>query len=284
MAVEACLLLPQNGSACMSHIQDAGLALYDMTRRDEFFTRNDAMQLCVAATLSTETDGVLDEFPEWCRRLSTLPVPAIVKAPGCNKGPMWTGKQIFSRALPPCADFQLNAVRNMNTLLDIDSSLDVEERYDEGADVALLLVRNELLCGRAGKYIIGKGQGTLAQQVYTSPSTRYNNCGVEYERMRRIGVIGIFATLNAIAMSMHLLRGFSIGLGDMCIDVHSEAARKIRTLTDGVESQVKKLVDERFLVAAQADRESREQRRSVSTPSVAADELVYLFFSFFFLL
>ena len=107
VAVQQQMVTPASNKPCMGIVQDSLTALYILTQRDTFLTRDDAMH--VLSALAFDRDEPENERGGLGGTGSfELPVPAILCARQrdalgrvtADSGPLWTGKQLFSLALP----------------------------------------------------------------------------------------------------------------------------------------------------------------------------------------
>lgn len=83
MMVPFQIVSPQKNAPVMGIVQDTLLGCRNLTRRNTFVAKDIMM-------------NILMHVPEFDGR---IPIPAIIKAPGI-KGPLWTGKQVFSLVIP----------------------------------------------------------------------------------------------------------------------------------------------------------------------------------------
>ncbi len=158
MSVIDNILLPQNGKPCMGASQDSLLGLYLLSRRDQFFTRADFMQLLFVSTRGQSAKHI--DF--------SLPRPAIVKSPG---GPRWTGKQLLSKIMPKSFCMYQE-----------------QEDFDE----PLRIVNGEVLSGRFIKSVVGAKQRSIVHRLllstaYDSAETRRIDVQTFFDCMEMMG-------------------------------------------------------------------------------------------------
>jgi DNA-directed RNA polymerase III subunit RPC1 len=174
------LVTPRNGELLIAATQDFITGGYLLTQRDEFLTKEKAMQLASCMLSGPDVNMEID-----------LPPPAILKP-----RKLWTGKQIFSLILKPNKDYPVNA--NLSTK---------GKNYTGNADMCIrdsyVIIRNsQLLCGSMDKNTMGSGT---------------KNC-IFYVILRDFGED--FATrsmwrLARLASYYMMNRGFSFGIGDV---------------------------------------------------------------------
>jgi DNA-directed RNA polymerase II subunit RPB1 len=130
MHVSKQILNPQSNRATMGLVQDALVGAFLLTGKDIFLEKEVVMDMLM-----------------WLhyRKSYDLPVPAILKP-----RPLWTGKQLFSMALPGTAVNLHQLVRNA---MDI-TPLDPEERW-------VTIRHGELLTGRLCKATLGPSAGGI---------------------------------------------------------------------------------------------------------------------------
>ncbi|XP_075154663.1 RNA polymerase III subunit A [Haematobia irritans] len=174
------LVTPKNGEILIAATQDFITGGYLLTQKDEFLTREQAMQLAACFLAGPDANMQID-----------MPPPAILKP-----RKLWTGKQIFSLLLKP------------NKLCPVKVNLITKGRnytcnYDLCIKDSWVIVRNsELICGSMDKSTMGSGT---------------KNC-IFYVILRDFGEN--FATkcmwrLARIASYFIQNRGFSFGISDV---------------------------------------------------------------------
>lgn len=196
MNVKSNLLSSQSSKLTMSLVQDALVAAWRMTRRDQFFTRDQAYTLL----------GQLKYFKD--AAFKRLGPPTFVKP-----YELYTGRQVFSAALFP---EDLNYERWRNTKpkpyqIETASSeiglLDLADAYDDH----VLIVRGRLLHGRLCKQCLGTSAGGI---VYAMCHRRY---GVSDDE--RLEYVDRFLSETQRLVNYYLLAydNFSIGPGDLVL-------------------------------------------------------------------
>jgi DNA-directed RNA polymerase III subunit RPC1 len=174
------LVTPRNGELLIAATQDFITGGYLLTQRDEFLTKEKAMQL--AACMLAGPDSNLD---------IELPPPAILKPRR-----LWTGKQIFSLILRP------------NSKCPVKSNLSTKgKNYTGNEDMCVkdsyVIIRNsELLCGSMDKSTLGSGTKNCIFYVIL------RDFGEEYatKSMWRLARMASWFMMN---------RGFSFGISDV---------------------------------------------------------------------
>ena len=155
MAVPLQMVTPQSNSVLIALVQDSIVGAYQMTRRDAFCTKEEAIQLamCIKYSVNCETYKELPpSAPQsFLDTLSDLPMPAILK---CNGKPLWTGKQIFSWILHD--NLSLIKFKNANI-----------SNNDDYLNEKIVVIRNgELLCGRLCKDTVGQSSGGIVHAIW----------------------------------------------------------------------------------------------------------------------
>lgn len=121
--------------------QDVITGIYLITRKNVFFTREDAMQL------------IFTSFKQFVDTKFVMPVPCILKPQK-----LWSGKQLYSMIIPRIVSLQL-CVRQLKTQsLSYDHILDQEERY-------VHIENGQILCGRLCKNVLGSGSNSLIRLI-----------------------------------------------------------------------------------------------------------------------
>jgi DNA-directed RNA polymerase II subunit RPB1 len=127
------IVSPQRNSPLMGIVQDTLLGVYKMTRRDNFFTKEQVMNMMMWV-------------PEWD---GIVPQPAILKP-----RPRWTGKQIISMAFPD----RVNLFRPAS-----DKS---KQPHGDIHDDGLLIVGGQLLYGVINKKVVGASAGGIIHIIF----------------------------------------------------------------------------------------------------------------------
>jgi DNA-directed RNA polymerase II subunit RPB1 len=183
MAVKHQIVSPQSNKPIIGLVIDSVLSGYLMTRRDSFFTREEACQLIM---------GI--QYPQRPTWSCPLPAPAILKPTA-----LWTGKQLFSLIFP-----KLRVSRQVNDPVDFayNKVLDDGEGY-------LHVLGGELLCGALCKKSLGTSSGGLIHVIY-------NDFGPD-------AAVQFISDAQRILVKYMERRGFSVGIGDCLIGTEPEA-------------------------------------------------------------
>ena len=136
LAVNKQVLNAQTNKPTFGLVQDALTGSYLMTRKDTFLTREEVMQLMMAAEKTMKLYN-----SDW-----KLPEPAILKPTA-----LWTGKQVYSMLLP--AIYLSKVVRNGTS-----DAMDHNERW-------VHIVKGELLCGALCKQTMGATTGGVVHVI-----------------------------------------------------------------------------------------------------------------------
>ncbi|KAF2662397.1 beta and beta-prime subunits of DNA dependent RNA-polymerase [Lophiostoma macrostomum CBS 122681] len=120
------IVSPQRNSPLMGIVQDTLCGIFKMTRRDNFLTKEQVMNLMMWV-------------PEWD---GVIPQPAILKP-----RPRWTGKQIISLALPDRVNIH-------------------QEAKNDIKDDGILIMGGELIYGMLVKKIVGAASGGVIHIIY----------------------------------------------------------------------------------------------------------------------
>lgn len=174
------LVTPRNGELLIAATQDFITGGYLITQRDEFFTKEKAMQLATCMVTGPDSDLTID-----------LPPPAILKPRR-----LWTGKQIFSLILRPNKSYPVKA--NLSTKgKNYTGNMDMCIR-----DAYVIIKNSQLLCGSMDKNTLGSGTKNCV--FYTI----LRDYGEEYatRSMWRLARMASYFMMN---------RGFSFGIGDV---------------------------------------------------------------------
>lgn len=183
MGIHRCMLTPQTNSPVMGLIQNALLGLRLLTRRDAFFDRPHAMQMV----------GFLSGFK------GTLPVPAILRPK-----PLWTGKQLFSFALPPIKRLDRTALFH-------------EEKGDQWfstGDTRVIIRDGELLSGNLCKRTLGQTHGSLIHVVFVDFGAERNRDFID----------------DCVALSQRYLEIESVTIGMKDVETRADLRDKVRTI------------------------------------------------------
>jgi len=197
MCVENQIMTAQNNKPIIGLVMDSIIAGYLMTRRDAFFTREEACQLSMAIhyplkTFCARTGAV---FPTASAASGAsadsgrvLPIPAVLKPI-----PLWTGKQIFSLLFPP----------------GLRHSMGEEEELDPN-DAAVHIARGQLLAGCLCK----KALGATANGII---HTLCNDLGPP-------AAMRFISDAQRLLVAFMSRRGFSMGPSDCAISQPAAAA------------------------------------------------------------
>lgn len=174
------LITPRNGELLIAATQDFITGGYLLTQKDEFLTRDQAMQLASCMLSGPDANMRID-----------MPKPAIMKPRR-----LWTGKQIFSLILRP------------NKYCQVLANLSVKgKNYTSEQDMCVkdswVSIRNsELLTGSMDKSTLGSG----------------TKSSIFYVILRDFGEDYATKSMWRLArMASHFImnRGFSFGIGDV---------------------------------------------------------------------
>ncbi|XP_055844641.1 DNA-directed RNA polymerase III subunit RPC1 [Episyrphus balteatus] len=174
------LITPKNGEILIAATQDFITGGYLLTQKDEFLTKEQAMQLAACMLAGSDSSMRIE-----------MPLPAILKP-----RKLWTGKQIFSLLMRPNNDCPVKV--NL-----ITKGRNYTTNYDLCVRDSWVIIRNsELLCGSMDKGTMGSGT---------------KNC-VFYVILRDFGEV--FSTkcmwrLARMASFFMQNRGFSFGISDV---------------------------------------------------------------------
>ncbi|XP_055374770.1 DNA-directed RNA polymerase III subunit RPC1 [Condylostylus longicornis] len=174
------LVTPKNGEILIAATQDFITGGYLLTQKDEFLTKEQAMQLAACMLAGPDSNMDID-----------LPPPAIIKPRR-----FWTGKQIFSLILKP--NKKCTVLANLSTK---------GRNYTKNTDMCVkdswVVIRNsELLCGSMDKATLGSGT---------------KNC-IFYVILRDFGEMHATKAMWRLArMASYFMmnRGFSFGISDV---------------------------------------------------------------------
>lgn len=174
------LVTPRNGELLIAATQDFITGGYLLTQRDEFLTKEKAMQLATCMLSGPDANMEIE-----------LPPPAILKPRR-----LWTGKQIFSLIMRP------------NSKCPVKANLATKgKNYTGNTDMCIrdsyVIIRNsQLLCGSMDKNTMGSGTKNCIFYVIL------RDFGEDYstKAMWRLARITSYFMMN---------RGFSFGISDV---------------------------------------------------------------------
>ena len=182
MAVKHQIVSPQSNKPIIGLVIDSVLSGYLMTRRDSFFTREEACQLIMGIHYP--------QRPTWS---CPLPMPAILKPTL-----LWTGKQLFSLIFP-----KLRVSRQVNDPVDFSYN-----KIMEDGEGYLHVLGGDLLCGALCKKSLGTSSGGLIHVIY-------NDFGPD-------AAVNFISDAQRILVKYMERRGFSVGIGDCLIGTEPE--------------------------------------------------------------
>jgi len=224
MGVERHAKLPRNGGACYGAIQDTLTASYLFTRKDVFFERDEAMEMVMSAA----TQYALPQ--ERQLPANALPAPAILKAPGA-KGPLWTGKQMASLALPPWLNVDRPRGQDAEDCVGGGKTPGKGQTIDwPWSDCGVFIRQGVLLCGRFDKSAVGARRGSVGDCIEGSA---VDGGGSE-------GMANFLNCLSALAVQYFMQRGFSVGLADIMLP--NEAMERVNRAVDAVDGKMREIV------------------------------------------
>ena len=194
MSVKHQIISPQSNKPIIGLVIDSVVSGYLMTRRDSFFTKEEACQLVMGIHYpqrSFHVDGTpcAPNDPNGI----PLPLPAILKPV-----PLWTGKQLFSLIFP-----KLRLSRQVND--------PVEHSYNkilEDGEGYVQVSCGELLCGALCKKMLGTSSGGLIHVIY-------NDFGPD-------AAVNFISDAQRLLVEYMVRRGFSVGIGDCLIGSEPE--------------------------------------------------------------
>ena len=174
------LVTPRNGELLIAATQDFITGGYLLTQRDEFLTKEKAMQLATCMLSGPDSNMEIE-----------LPPPAIMKPRR-----LWTGKQIFSLIMRP------------NTKCPVRANLATKgKNYTANQDMCVrdsyVIIRNsQLMCGSMDKSTLGSGTKNCIFYIIL------RDFGENYatKAMWRLARITSYFLMN---------RGFSFGISDV---------------------------------------------------------------------
>lgn len=196
MLVEKNFLSPANGKPCMGLVQDKLLSTRLITMRDEFFTREQVMQII---GFTKHWDG-------------KIPQPCILKPKT-----LWSGKQILSCVMPKinytnyCIDFpESERGKDVNGLSIEDLS---------PTDTKVIIRGGDILVGHMDKNTLGNSAKSIIHVILKDFGTTLNR--------------EILEDIQSMMMEYMAIRGFTIGNGDMQVD--KNVRRKVKEALDEIE-------------------------------------------------
>ena len=133
-------------------VQDSLLGCSNLTRRNTFVSRDLMMNL-------------LMHVPGFDGR---VPIPAIIRAPGTNGQPLWTGKQVMSLALPSRI---LNFAKYNQYKVDDEDSGPFPNQIMTPNDAFVYIEDGEILSGSIDSSAIKTAQGGLVLNTHTHTHT-----------------------------------------------------------------------------------------------------------------
>ncbi len=210
MAVNKNIISPKASKPCIGLIQDACLGTYFLTKRDAFFTKEDACQLLSQCCHLQNFEG--------------LPPPAILKP-----FRLWTGKQIFSRLMPK----KLFYKRWRKEAIEKKS----EQQNCNPFDNLVLIHRGELLSGILCKETLGTTSGCIHHII----------CRLSEKEGGGNDVASRFISDIQRLVNWYLMnRGFSIGIRDniTSIEVRDDIKNMQDTLMHKVSTIYERMMDE----------------------------------------
>lgn len=245
MSVTRQLMLPKDGVPCIGLVQDHLLGAYLMTREHAFLERAELMQLWM------EIDAPLDRVPQ----------PAILRP-----RPLWTATQIVSALLPESLTLRAGA---------LDSALLNCVRDDaRAAAPPALIQRGTLHYGAVNKSLARQIIGALTTGAET-PLAASSAAGSEPELCIQ-NACRFINGMTQVTNAFLLLRGFSIGIGDVVPD---ERYYSFAKEGDSKRSRYSGPAPSEFIEAFAGAREriqKAQQRLSSATPSGEAEHAEHL--------
>lgn len=194
MAVKHQIISPQSNKPIIGLVIDSVVSGYLMTRRDSFFTKEEACQLVMGIHYpqrSFKPNGTACSPND--PHSVPLPLPAILKPQ-----PLWTGKQLFSLIFP-----RLRLSRQVNDSVDF-----FYNKVLEDGEGYVHVSSGELLCGALCKKMLGTSSGGLVHVIY-------NDFGPD-------AAVNFISDAQRILVNYMLRRGFSVGIGDCLIGADPE--------------------------------------------------------------
>ena len=181
MMVPFQIVSPQKNAPVMGIVQDTLLGCSNLTRRSTFVTKDLTMNL-------------LMHVPDFDGR---IPIPTIIKAPG-SPGPLWTGKQIMSFAIPSA---KINFNKYNQYKVDKEDTGPFPNQIMTPNDAHVLIEDGEILSGSIDSSAIKTAQGGLVHMCWTE-----------------LGPAGARDLLNHTQVIVNhwlLQQGYSVGVSDI---------------------------------------------------------------------
>ena len=248
-AVRELIMSAATNKPSMGLVQEGLTAPFLLTRRDVFLTRDEAMDLLTALAFSfAGADGSFDFAADRRDGGLRLPVPALLLPVE-----RWTGKQIFSAALPharfEALGLYANPLERYEARLACARDYSVEDaappapplserqraaaqrRLDtmDADDTSVLIVGGELLRGQVDKAVLGASNGSIVDALARRAPQLAADFIVDVQRLAQRYVD---------------LRSFSIGVADIVpprtrrADARAEVAQKIGTAMREVDAEI----------------------------------------------
>lgn len=205
MMVPFQIVSPQKNQPVMGIVQDTLLGCSSLSRRNTFVEKDLMM-------------NIMMHVPDFDGR---IPIPAIIKSP--NSGPLWTGKQILSFAIPST---KINFSKLNQYKVDKEDNGSVEKQYMTVNDAHIVIEDGEILSGSIDSSAIKTSQGGLVHICWTD-----------------LGPAGARDLLNntQIIVNHWLLQmGYSVGASD--IVANSETIQAIGNSIDAAKRDVQDFV------------------------------------------
>ena len=207
MMVPFQIVSPQKNAPVMGIVQDTLLGCSNLTRRNTFVGKDLVMNL-------------LMHVPEFDGR---VPIPAILKAPG-SAGPLWTGKQIMSLAIP---SRKINFNKYNQYKVDKEDTGAFPRQIMTPNDAYVLIEDGEILSGSIDSSSIKTAQGGLVHMCWSE-----------------LGPAGARDLLNNTQIIVNhwlLQQGFSVGVADIVAtaDTIEDIGRSIDDAKKEVQHYVK---------------------------------------------
>ncbi|MCS4542342.1 MAG: hypothetical protein HY929_08550 [Euryarchaeota archaeon] len=198
MRVQEQILSPRFGGPIIGGIHDHISGAFILTRKETAFTKGEAYQLLRAA-------GIEKDLPE----------PAIKE----RKAEYWTGKQLFSMALPE--DFNLSYKAKFCTKC--------EKCLKEKCQIdAYVVIKNgQLICGVMDEKSFGAFAGDLLDRIV-------KDYGTDVARQ-------FLDSATKLVVKSLMKKGFSVGIDEE--DIPTEAKERIEDILDRAKQKVNDLID-----------------------------------------
>lgn len=193
--------LPVGGSS-IGMVQDHLLGIATLSQRDTLLTRAEMMQLCYSSYMDC---SVVEQCP-----------PCIVKP-----HELWSGKQILSLLFPHWFHYTKAGNEQIREDTDQDDEQEQDENIVDGKDWEsrnvddswVIISHGELLCGKMRKGTLGASGKTIQYMLYTAFP----------ESTRTDSICSLFRQLTYLSTNYLLLRGFSVGVGDLYLNDNERA-------------------------------------------------------------